>query len=203
MRRQVQRRLCCVPVQRLLLEGLLRHSLADRWLAAAAAQGEQAGRSLDCIACHFVPPDCPVHHTGCISGRLCWHRSCFASWGAERLLTVTLRSPCSGIEAPSLAEPQPADAPAPEAAGGAGSNAAAQDSSKRGKQSATRNGKAAGAEAAVAAAQRAQQAAEAEAAMQALLAEEERADAAKAQQAQRKVRLGGGCAVVRKDSMHD
>ncbi len=189
MRREVQRRQCCVPVQRLLLEGLLRHSLADRWLAAAAEQGGLARRLLNCITCLFLPPHCPVHHTACIIGRLCRQRRGFAPWRSERLLIVSLCSHCSGIEAPSLAELQPADALAHEtAAGAADSTDSVQDSGKRGKGSATRNGKAAGAEAAVADAQRAQQAAEAEAAMQALLAEEERAAAAKAQQAQRKVR---------------
>ena len=40
-RSAVQCSLCAVPVQRPLLEGLLRHCLADRWLAAAEEQGER------------------------------------------------------------------------------------------------------------------------------------------------------------------
>lgn len=38
--RDIQLRMCAVPVQRPLLEGLLRHCLAERWLAAAEEQGE-------------------------------------------------------------------------------------------------------------------------------------------------------------------
>lgn len=38
--REMQLRLCAVPVQRPLLEGLLRHCLSQRWLAAAEALGE-------------------------------------------------------------------------------------------------------------------------------------------------------------------
>ena len=48
--RDIQLRMCAVPVQRPLLEGLLRHCLAERWLAAAEQLGER-GWWVDVLGC--------------------------------------------------------------------------------------------------------------------------------------------------------